>query len=355
MATASAVPETYGLQGDDARATLGATGFGRLVKDSFIRFRTGDGFSNARAVAHAITLTAFPALIMVIGIASAFDLGTFRQVLQSTIQSLAPGPAGNLLQEAFRQGSSGGGALFGGLLGVLVSGTFAMALMERGCNRIYGMVRDRKFWKKVGVGLVVNVTAGTLMALAFLLLAMGGALGDALTGSAGWSDTAGTVFSVLRWPLGLVLAFAALTVVYKVSPNRRQPSGGWLQVGTVVATILWFALTALLAWYYGSNSSLGDTYGPLVGIIALLTWANATGVAVLFGMAFAAQLEAVRAGVPGPRTLRRHNEVLRRPEESSEYPAGGPLVLLPGSRTGEAVGPRPLESPPPPPGTAASA
>jgi uncharacterized BrkB/YihY/UPF0761 family membrane protein len=48
-------------------------------------------------------------------------------------------------------------------------------------------------------------------------------------------------------------------------------------------------------------------YGPLTAFIALLLWANLTAVALFLGIAFAAQLEAARAGIesavhpdPGP-------------------------------------------------------
>jgi len=318
MATASAVPETYELEGEEAKETLKRAGWGRLLKDSFTRFRTADGFTHTRAVAHAAVLTAFPALITIIGFASVFDLGGFRSVLESTLLRLAPGPSGRLLSEAFRQGSqSGSGAVpIAGLVGVLISGTSAMTLIERGCNRVYGMTRDRKLWRKLLIGCALNFSAVVLLALAFALLAAGGAIGQGLT-SAGWGDTASTLFSILRWPLGLLLVFAALTLVYKVSPNRKQPSAAWLLAGTILATVVWAALTALLSLYYSVNDNLGNTYGPLVGVIALLTWAYASGLAVFMGIAFAAQLEAVHAGVPGPRTLRRYNEVVRMPEETA--------------------------------------
>ena len=48
------------------------------------------------------------------------------------------------------------------------------------------------------------------------------------------------------------------------------------------------------------GASFGTTYGPLTGIFALLLWANLSSVALFLGIAFAAQLEAVRAGVPAP-------------------------------------------------------
>ena len=45
MSTATRVPETHELEGDDALNALRRTGWGRLAKDSFQRFRTADGFS----------------------------------------------------------------------------------------------------------------------------------------------------------------------------------------------------------------------------------------------------------------------------------------------------------------------
>jgi uncharacterized BrkB/YihY/UPF0761 family membrane protein len=50
----------------------------------------------------------------------------------------------------------------------------------------------------------------------------------------------------------------------------------------------------------GSSDAFGATYGALTGIMALLLWANLTGVALFLGIAFGAQLEARRVGVPDP-------------------------------------------------------
>ena len=48
MSVAHLVPETYELDGDDARETLARTGRMQLVKDAFVRFRAADGFSHSR-------------------------------------------------------------------------------------------------------------------------------------------------------------------------------------------------------------------------------------------------------------------------------------------------------------------
>jgi uncharacterized BrkB/YihY/UPF0761 family membrane protein len=65
--------------------------------------------------------------------------------------------------------------------------------------------------------------------------------------------------------------------------------------------------TWLLALYVEESGAFGAVYGPLTAFIALLLWANLTAVALFLGIAFAAQLEAARAGIesavhpdPGP-------------------------------------------------------
>ena len=45
MSTATTVPETFELTGDDARETLRTTGTARLLGDAFVRLRYADGFS----------------------------------------------------------------------------------------------------------------------------------------------------------------------------------------------------------------------------------------------------------------------------------------------------------------------
>ena len=69
-------------------------------------------------------------------------------------------------------------------------------------------------------------------------------------------------------------------------------------MGGVLTVVIWLAVSGLLALYVVVARGLDDTYGPLTAIIALLLWANVTGIALLAGVSVAAQIEAVRAGRP---------------------------------------------------------
>lgn len=299
MSTATFVPETRGLSGADAKEVLRRTGRGRLMKDAIKRFSAADGASHARALAYSALLTLLPGLIALVGLASTLHFTSFRDILDRTVGTLAPGPSGRILTEALHQGSKTAGsvALIVGLAAALFSGTVAMAQVERGADRIYGVEHDRPAFRRFFVALLLTLTAGSMLIVAFVLLAAGGALSDAFR-SNGWTSSAATLFSILRWPAGIVLALAAITLIFKVAPNRHQPKSSWLLGGTVVATVLWLAFTGLLALYFALDKGLGQTYGPLLGLIGLLLWVSLTSSALLQGFAFAAQLESLRAAPP---------------------------------------------------------
>ena len=310
MSTATAVPQTRDeLEGDEALETLRRTGWRGLVVDSITRFRAADGFSHSRALAFQFTLTLLPGVIAVVGLAEVLDQETFRRVVQATINALAPGAVGDLLTEALRQGStsarreSGETALTAGLVAAILGGTAAMAQIERSANRIYGTERDRPFLRKYLTALLLALSAGRRAVLAVVLLVGGSAIGDAL-GRSGSFDIA---WPVARWPVGLVLVIASVALLFEHCPRRRQPEASWLAFGAAAAAALWLVFMALLAVYIEATDSFGATYGPLAGTIGVLLWSFLSSVALLVGLAFAAQLEAVRAGRFEPRVERDEN------------------------------------------------
>jgi uncharacterized BrkB/YihY/UPF0761 family membrane protein len=132
--------------------------------------------------------------------------------------------------------------------------------------------------------------------------------GDDLAKGVGLSGVVKGLWTVLQWPLSIGFVIVAFALLFRAAPRRRQPSWSWLAVGSGMSVLLWFVFTGLLALYLnGSSGTLGRTYGPLTGIIAILIWSFLTSLAIYLGLAFAAQLEAVRAGAPGPKTEEQAN------------------------------------------------
>jgi uncharacterized BrkB/YihY/UPF0761 family membrane protein len=153
---------------------------------------------------------------------------------------------------------------------------------------------------KYGRAVVLTAVLAAPVGTGFLLLVAGGAFADAMAEDYGWSDAMVTGWNISRWPVGVVLLVCTIAVVLDHSPRRRQPGLSWLALGAGVAVALSMLSTGLLAAYVHLSPSFGDIYGPLAGVFALLLWTLLSAVALFFGAALCAQLEAVRSGHPEP-------------------------------------------------------
>ena len=302
MSTANLVPETWNLTGDDARKTLSRVGRRRLVKDALTRLRFSDGFSHARSMAFLGILLFVEGVIAAVGISSGLGNSASSHSIVKALQSIVPGPAGRIFTQAANQAQQAASsghwvAIAFGTIGALVTGTTMMGQIERAMNRLYGIESDRGAAKKYARAFLLTLTAGTLAALAFVGLGLGTAVASAL-GSSGTR----TIWSVARWPLGILLLIAAIALIMRWAPRRHQPKWSWMSFGAAAAVALMAFVTVVLNVFFHFSSSFGTTYGPLAGIIALAFWSYATATALLLGAALAAQLEAVRAGVGAPRS-----------------------------------------------------
>jgi YihY family inner membrane protein len=301
MSRPSAVPETGGrLSGHDAREVIHRVRWRTLVTSAFQRLRAADGFSHARATAFAFALLLVEGTIAVLGLTVALGSPAFSRTVSSVAETVAPGPAGQLLTSAVRQAQETGTshqytALLVGLLAALVTGTTAMGQFERSCNRIYGIDNDRPTLRKYTRAFVLAVTAGAASALAILTMVLGRPLAGSIDHS---------VFSVLwvwgRWPIAIILLIAATTALLKFSPNRQQPAFSWLAYGAAFSVALVVLASLALALFFWWSTTFGDTYGPLAGMLGLLLWCLAMATAGLYGIAVTAQMEAARhrSGTP---------------------------------------------------------
>jgi YihY family inner membrane protein len=308
MTTARTVPVTTELDGDeldaeDAWHLARRHGLLRIAVDSFVRFRYGDGFTNSRALALQACLAVVPFLIALTGFAADLDEERPARVVASTIEAISPGGGSNdALAKAVADGSEETGevALAFGLAFAFVSMTTAMAQVERGSNRIYGIRRDRKALEKYGRAAVLTAILAVPVGVGFLLLVAGGSIGDAMVQEYDWSADTLLAWNILRWPAGLAIVVFTIAVVLDHSPRRRQPALSWLALGAAVAVVLSMLSTAGLAAYVNLSASFGSTYGPLAGVFALLLWSLLSAMSLFYGTAVCAQLEALRCGQAEP-------------------------------------------------------
>jgi uncharacterized BrkB/YihY/UPF0761 family membrane protein len=178
MSTAAPVRETAltadELSAEKALATLRHAGPWRLLRDAFRRFRYGDGFSHARALALQFCLAFIPLAIALVGLSAALGQHTLGTVVSQIVLRLTPGQT-DVVDDVVhrtqsRSAESGQVVLWLGLAAALVSLMTAMAQVERGANRIYGIRRDRPTLAKYGRALLLALAAGLPAMLGFLTL-----------------------------------------------------------------------------------------------------------------------------------------------------------------------------------------
>ena len=315
MSTATRVPETWELTGDDARKTLLDTGRLRLVSDAFARLRYADGFSHARSLAFATSLVLVQGVIAIVGFAAVLGDKSVANSLVRVARATVPGPASRVLTDAVTQAYNAGTSsrwlpLVLGTIGAIVTGATLFGQFERALNRLYGVEQDRPAPQKYALALLLTVTAGVCAAIAFVMFAFGRDIGREFGGGVR------TMWDMVRWPLGFLLILAMLALLFRWSPRRRQPAWSWLAFGAAVSMVLWSAVTLGLGLMLSVSSSFGETYGPLAGIVALQIWSLLSAISILYGAAVAAQLEAVRAGEPRVQEPEKLDD--DRPAESDE-------------------------------------
>jgi membrane protein len=124
---------------------------------------------------------------------------------------------------------------------------------------------------------------------------------EALGGALGIGSTALSVWSIIKWPIIVVLVALMIAVLYYSTPNVKLRGFKWVSPGAGIALVVWGVASALFAFYVANFGSYNKTYGTLAGVIIFLIWFWLTNVALLFGIELDAELERnreIKEGVP---------------------------------------------------------
>jgi len=92
-----------------------------------------------------------------------------------------------------------------------------------------------------------------------------------------------TLAQWLRWPLLALVGLAALGILYRYGPSRREAAWRWLPVGSLLAGLLWLTMSVLFSQYVEHFGSYNATYGSLGAVIILLLWLYLSATAVIVG------------------------------------------------------------------------
>src|SRR4029077_3370540 len=115
-------------------------------------------------------------------------------------------------------------------------------------------------------------------------------LGQSLLAAIGFRITSPFVLASIQWATILVVLLVACEVIYNIVPSFKSFRWNWINVGTLVAIVLWILFTGLFRLYLHYFNTYNKTYGSLGAVIILMLWLYLTALAVMIGAAINAVL-----------------------------------------------------------------
>ena len=250
----------------------------------------------AAGIAFYALLSIFPgmsALISIYGLVA--DPATIETQLNS-LSGVLPQEALKLLSDqlhtlvAAPRDKLGLGLLVS-LLIALWSATSGTGSLMQALTVAYEERENRGILSFYGRAIVLTIGVGVFALLSLFLIAGIPAVIGLLPLSELWRDR----ISLIRWPLLAILAVAALGVLYRYGPARRNPCWNCLSGGTMAAAVLWLVGSAGFSFYVARFSSYDKTYGSLGAVVILLMWFYVTAYIILAGAELNAEIEKARA------------------------------------------------------------
>lgn len=273
------------------------------LKSAAKTFKDRNLSSWAAALTYFSILSIFPAMIAVISLLGVIGESAIGPIIVQ-IESAAPGPARDLLVQSLEsiaasRGASITGLVIGVLLAVWSASGYVSGFMDVG-NAIYATEEERPLWKKYTVRYLLTATLLILLAICAMGLVFTGALAQEVGDIVGMGSQAVDLWSALKYPILLVAVSLMLALLYWFAPDVKHPSFLAILPGSGLAIMLWIAASLIFGVYVSEFASYNKTYGALGGIVMFLVWLWLTNIAVLFGAALNAQVEARRGGEDVP-------------------------------------------------------
>jgi membrane protein len=280
------VPSESELPGVHAEkpTEIPARGWLQIVKRAWAENSADNMPIIGAGVAFFAFLALFPALIATI---SLYGLVASPETVSRQIQSLSdqlPAEAQALLSTQLNNivDSSGGAltvSLIISILAALWSASGGVGNLVTAVNLAYDEVETRGFVKRKALALGLTFGAIIFVLITIALIAVVPAVLNALP-----LGIVGTILAqVLRWGLLLAVMAGALSVLYRVAPDRNAPKFRWVSLGSIVVTVLWAVVSLLFSLYVNNFGSYDKTYGAIAGVIVLMLWLQLTCFLVLLG------------------------------------------------------------------------
>jgi membrane protein len=172
----------------------------------------------------------------------------------------------------------------------LWSSSGAMVSIISSLNAAYDITEGRPLWRVRLTAICLTIGVAFFILISMALVLVGPTLAEHLADSLDLGAMFKWAWWVLQWPVVFGLVTTAIGLIYYFAPDAEQ-DWVWITPGSVIATLLWVAVSLGFKLYIAYFGNYNETYGTLGGFIVLLTWFYLSGLAILIGAEFNAEIE----------------------------------------------------------------
>ena len=250
----------------------------------------------AAALAYYLVFALFPTLLFLAALLGLFPLPGLMDNVFHYVDRALPGDAASVMRRTLAeiQRNAHGGLLSIGALAALWASASGMDSMMSALNVAYDVGDRRPWWRRRLIALALTVGFGVFCLLAMVLLVFGGHIGALLAERLGFGTIFTAVWNVVSLTVVVGCVLVGLAIVYYLAPDVRQ-HWWWVTPGSVVALVLWLALSFGLRLYVSNFANYSATYGSIGGVILLILWLYLSGVVLLLGAEVNAEIEHAAA------------------------------------------------------------
>jgi membrane protein len=264
-----------------------------LGRDIVQRLLDDDFVGEAAKMAYFFFLSVFPALLIIFKLTGFVGGDEAFARITTILRTITPADASAFLQNFAVDLASERRPAFVSVGAIVLfwAGSSGIAALTEALNAIHGVSEGRSWLSRRVLALTV-LTVGSVLIVLGTVIVVGGI--GALR-ALGLSQ----VWDVVRWPLAAALPLAALWLAFYFLPDRGRRGGAWeALVGASVATLLWAIATAVFSIYLNNIRDYSRIYGAIGTVIALLIWFFLSALSVLLGGVVDAALERRRRAPP---------------------------------------------------------
>ncbi|HWX09052.1 MAG TPA: YihY/virulence factor BrkB family protein [Gaiellaceae bacterium] len=260
------------------------------------RFLADNGPMLASALAYSSFFAIPSVLLVAVGlfslVAGPGTIATLMAHFATVMPRQATALLGSSLKNLEAHPASGVVMTVLGLVLALWATTGAMNAYMTAINIAYERKDRRKFVQKRIVAVEMVAAMGFAFVLVAVLLIFGPQVEKQIAAHIG---PAGSVVKwlwwSLQWPILLTGLLAAFSTLLYLGPDLEQRRWRFLTPGSLVAAVLWIAVSGLFAVYTSMFGSYNKTWGALSAVIVMLTWLWLSSMALLLGAEINAEMD----------------------------------------------------------------